>query len=72
VDKHELLAMISVAERNLSEAETDLDQAIGEIRIALRAEKTAVTSTVEDAFAKLQRAKRILTELEARLSSAPE
>ncbi len=64
--------MISVAERELSEAEAELDSAIGEIRVALRAEKTTVTATVEDAFAKLRRAKSTLTELEARLISTPD
>ena len=64
--------MISVAERELSEAETELDAAIAEIRVALRADKTTVTSVVEDAFTKLRRAKSTLVELEARLSSMPE
>ena len=72
MDKHELLAMIAAAERDLSEAETGLDSAIGQIRVALRAEKTTVTATVEDAFAKLQRAMNTLAELEARLVSTPE
>ena len=72
VDKYELLAMISVAERELSEAEVELDSAIAQIHLAMRAEKTTVTATVEEAFAKLRRAKNTLTELEARLVSAPE
>jgi len=64
--------MISEAERELSEAEAGLDSAIGQIRVALRADKTTVTATVEEAFAKLRRAKHTLTELEARLVSTPE
>jgi len=64
--------MISLAQRELSEAEGDLDKALGEIRAALRAEKTGIASVVEDAFAKLRRAKSRLTELEARLSSSDE
>jgi hypothetical protein len=32
----------------------ELDQVLGEIRVALRAEKTAVSSVVEDALAKLK------------------
>jgi hypothetical protein len=72
VEKHELLAMISVAQQDLSEAEGELDKALGEIRVALRAEKTAITGVVEDAFVKLRRAKGRLTELKARLSSGDE
>ncbi len=64
--------MISVAERELSEAEAELDSAIGELRVALRADKTTVTATVEEAFAKLRHAKNTLTELEARLVSIPD
>jgi hypothetical protein len=70
VEKHELVTMISVAQQELSEAEQELDQALGEIRVALRAEKTAIPSVVEDAFAKLRRAKNRLTELESRLTSS--
>jgi len=72
VEKHELLAMISGAQRELSEAEGELDKVVGEIRVALRAEKTAIAGAVEDAFAKLRRAKSKLTELEAWLSSSAE
>jgi hypothetical protein len=70
VEKHELLALISVARQELSDAEGELDKALGEIRVALRAEKTAITGVVEDAFAKLRRAKGRLTELETRVSSS--
>ena len=54
----------------MSDAEGELDLALGEIRVALRAEKTAITGVVEEAFAKLRRAKSRLIELEARLSSS--
>lgn len=64
--------MISLAQREVSEAEGELDNVLGEIRVALRAEKTAIASVVEDAFAKLRRAKIRLTELEARLSASDE
>ena len=64
--------MISLAQREVSEAEGELDNVLGEIRVALRAEKTAIASVVEDAFAKLRRAKSRLTELEARLSASDE
>jgi len=62
--------MISGARRELSEAETVLDQVVGEIRVELRGEKIGMTTAVEDAFAKLRRAKDRLVDLEARLSSA--
>ena len=64
--------MISLAQREVSEAEGELDNVLGEIRVALRAEKTAIAGVVEDAFAKLRRAKSRLTELEARLSASDE
>lgn len=54
----------------MSEAETVLDQVVGEIRVELRGEKIGMTTAVEDAFAKLRRAKDRLVDLEARLSSA--
>jgi hypothetical protein len=69
VEKRELLPMISLARQELSEAEDELDKVMGEIRGALRAEKTAITSAVEDAFSRLRRAKGRLAELETRLSS---
>ena len=61
--------MISLARQELSEAEGELDKVMGGIRGALRAEKTAITSAVEDAFSRLRRAKSTLAELETRLSS---
>lgn len=64
--------MITGAQRELSEAEGELDKVLGEIRVALRAEKTAIAGAVEDAFAKLRRAKSKLTELEAWFSSSAE
>jgi hypothetical protein len=69
VEKHELLPMLSLARQELSEAESELDKVMGEIRNALRAEKTAITSAVEDAFARLRRAKSKLAELETKLSA---
>ena len=65
-----LLATIAVAERELSEAEGELEMAMREIRVALRAEKTTVTTLVEEAFTKLRRAKDRLTELEGQLASS--
>jgi hypothetical protein len=69
VEKHELLPMISLARQELSEAEGELDKVMGEIRGALRAEKTAITGAVEDALCGLRRAKSKLAELETKLSS---
>jgi hypothetical protein len=69
VDKHELAGMVSAARQDLTEAESELVKVLGEIRVALRAEKTAVTTAVEDAFTKLRRAKTRLAELEAELVS---
>ena len=69
MEKQELLPMISLARQELSEAEGELDKVMGEIRDALRAEKTAITSVVEDAFARLRCAKSKLAEFETKFSS---
>jgi hypothetical protein len=69
MESHELLAMISGAKGQLSEAEVELDHVIGEIRADPLGEKTGVTAAVEAAFAKLRRARHVLGELEAGLSS---
>ena len=61
--------MVSLARQELSEAESELDKVMGEIRNALRAEKTAITIAVEDAFSRLRRAKSKLAELETKLSA---
>ena len=64
----ELLAMISAAQQELSEAEGELDKVLAEIRLTLPPEKTGVTRVVEDAFANLRRAKSRLSVLQDRLS----
>jgi hypothetical protein len=65
----ELLVMISTAQQELSEAEIELDSVLGEIRAELGAEKIGVTRAVEDAFAKLRRAKGQLAALRGRISA---
>jgi hypothetical protein len=69
VEKRDLLPVISSARQELSEAESELDKVMGEIRVALRAEKTSIASVVEAAFARLRRAKSKLAELETKLSA---
>jgi hypothetical protein len=66
---HELLVMISTAEQELSEAEIELDGVLGAIRTELGAQKIGVTRAVEDAFAKLRRAKGRLAVLRGRISA---
>jgi hypothetical protein len=68
MEDSELRAAISAAQMDLSDAEGELDKVMGEIRVALRAEKTLMTSVVEDAFSKLRRARTRLDDLQARLS----
>jgi hypothetical protein len=65
----ELLAMISTAEQELSEAEGELDRALEGIRSELSVEKIGVTRAVEEAFAKLRRAKGRLAGLRVRISA---
>ena len=70
MEEHDLLPMISSARQELSEAESELDKVMGEICVALRAEKTSIASVVEAAFARLRRAKSKLAELETKLSAS--
>ncbi|MBN2575730.1 MAG: hypothetical protein JXP73_14280 [Deltaproteobacteria bacterium] len=72
MEKDDLLPILSLARQELSEAERELDKALGEIRVALRAEKIGISIVVEDAFARLRRAKSRLVAIEARLSSSDE
>lgn len=60
--------MISAAQQELSEAERELDRVLGEILITIPPEKIGVTRLVEDAFARLRRAKGSLSVLQNRLS----
>ena len=62
--------MISAARREISEAEAELDKVLGEIRVDPHGEKTGMTAAVENAFAKLRRAKHRLADLEARVLSS--
>jgi hypothetical protein len=66
--KREALAKLEIAKRDLSVAEADLLRVLGDIQTAPRAEKTAITEIVSDAFAKVKAARAILGDLEALVS----
>jgi hypothetical protein len=63
-ERQSILEKISIAKRDLSETEIDLEKVIGEILVSPRAEKTTISKVVEDALAKLRAARANLDELE--------
>ena len=64
----EELDKLAFARTELERAEKEVDAALSAIRQAPRAEKTGVTRTVEDAFAKVREARLALDELERLLA----
>ena len=63
-ERQSILEKISVAKRDISEAEMELERVIGEIQMSPRAEKTTISKVVEDALAKVRAARTNLSELE--------
>jgi hypothetical protein len=63
-----LLVRLRAAKGEISDAETELGTALREIRIAPRAEKTAITAVIEDALKKVRSARATVAELEELLS----
>ncbi|WP_437965023.1 hypothetical protein WMF04_35965 [Sorangium sp. So ce260] len=55
---------ITAAKQEITDAETNLEKALGEIEIAPRADKMAVSEVVQEAFTKLRAARTNLVELE--------
>jgi hypothetical protein len=70
--KKAVLAKIVAAKTEMTAAETDLDKVLREIRMAPRAEKTAISEVVQKAFAELRAARIKLVELEEELSAEPD
>ena len=56
-ERQRILEKISIAKRDISEAEIELERAVGEILVTPRAEKTTITKVVEDALAKVRAAR---------------
>jgi len=63
-ERQSILEKISVAKRDISEAEIELERAIGEIQVSPRAEKTTISKVVGDALSKVRAARTNLDELE--------
>ncbi|WP_437808474.1 hypothetical protein [Sorangium sp. So ce1078] len=55
---------ITAAKQEITDAETNLEKALGEIQVAPRADKMAVSEVVQEAFTKLRAARTNLVELE--------
>lgn len=62
-----LVSKVEAAKLAIAKAQSDLEAAINEIRVAPRAEKIALSDVLEDAFEKLRAAKAELLEIEALL-----
>ena len=70
--KRAVLAKIDAAKTELTAAEADLDKVLREIRMAPRAEKTAISEVVQKAFTELRAARAKLVELEEDLVAEPD
>ncbi|XYH94506.1 hypothetical protein ACMHYB_42740 [Sorangium sp. So ce1128] len=62
--KKTLLEKVAAAKKEIADAESNLEQALGEIQSAPRADKMAVSEVVQEAFTKLRAARTNLIELE--------
>ncbi len=58
------LARVTSAKNEMIAAESELEKALGEIRVAPRAEKTTISAIVEAAFENVKSARAKLVQLE--------
>ncbi|MDP9152137.1 MAG: hypothetical protein M3O36_19605 [Myxococcota bacterium] len=65
------LIRVTTAKNDMMAAEGELEKALGEIRVAPRAEKTTISAIVEAAFENLKSARAKLVELEELLRKEP-
>ena len=65
-----LLDRVATARQDVTDAEEKLQKLLQEVQSAPRADKTMVSSAVEEAFAKLKEVKADLLELEVLLQKA--
>lgn len=68
MDEDNLREKIHAAKEDVAEAAAALDRLVKEIAVATRAEKTTITTGVEEALAKLRAALAVLVDLEAALA----
>jgi len=66
------LEKLALARKELDRAEKEVDAVLAAIRQAPRAEKTQVTSAVEEAFTKVRAARLALDDLEKLLAAERE
>jgi hypothetical protein len=59
-----ILAKVQTAATEVSDAASDLDKLLAELRSAPRAEKTTISKVVEAAFARLKAARIALSDVE--------
>ncbi|HWZ90324.1 MAG TPA: hypothetical protein VNW92_15785 [Polyangiaceae bacterium] len=64
MDKQPILEKIAAAKRELSEAETDLEKVLLDLKVSVRAEKAMIGKALEDAFTKVKHASKNLVDLE--------
>ncbi len=64
MEKKILLEKIAAAKQEITDAQSDLENALGEIQSAPRADKTTISEVVKDAFSKLKVARMNLADLE--------
>ena len=62
--KQTVLAKVKTAATEVSDAATDLDKLLKELKAAPRAEKTTVSKVVEEAFSRLKNARVALSDVE--------
>lgn len=62
--RHEVLTKVQTAATEVSDAASDLDKLLAELKSAPRAQKTTVSKVVEAAFARLKGARSALLDVE--------
>ena len=67
-----LLPKLERAKSAISKAEEDLEKAIGELRVAPRAEKISISAVLEAAFSELRTAKAELERIKALIAEDPQ
>lgn len=69
--KQRLIELIVSAQRDVSQAEGDLEKAIGDIQTQARADKMTISAVVDGAFGKLRAARQVLSDLEKLVDEEP-
>jgi len=70
MNKSVILEKIKVARQELSDAEANVGQVLGELKRSVRADKSMIGEALEAAFSKVKRANQDLVALEKLIESA--